>query len=281
MAAHAHGSEKYTRALHSDSAPYWFGDSPPPPIRMVTVDQSARWLARGWHDLWANPGVSLSYGAVFTIAAWLIFYGLSQAGMGSLILPLTAGFMLIGPLAAVGLYEVSRRRDHGLPVSLKHALAVFARNASQLLVVGLTLMLALLTWFMVAMWIFAAFYQSAPPSLATFLSDTLTAPQAPLFLLVGTLAGGILAAGVFAISAISLPLLIDRDTSPVHAMAVSVKAVAMNWRMMIGWAAMIALITGFGLATFFIGLIIALPLVGHATWHAYKAIIGEAPPPSS
>lgn len=275
MAAHAHGSEKYTRALHSDPTPYWFGDQPAPPIRKVTVDQSARWLARGWQDLWSCPQVSLTYGAVFAIAAWLLFYGLSRMGMGSLILPLTAGFMLIGPLAAVGLYEVSRRHDHNQPVTLAHAFGVFGRNASQLLVVGLALMLALLTWAMVAMWIFAAFYQSAPPTLGTFLTDTLAADQAPLFLLVGTVAGGILAAAVFAISAISLPFLIDRDGGPVHAMAVSVTAVAMNWRMMIGWAAMIALITGFGLATFYVGLIIALPLVGHATWHAYKAIIGE------
>jgi uncharacterized membrane protein len=279
MSTEAAETDKHVQPPHTDADPYWFGDHPPPAIRMVTVDQSARWLARGWRDLWTAPAASLSYGAVFTLAAWLIFYALTRLGMDSLILPATAGFLLVGPLAAVGLYEVSRRHDHGQEVRLSHAFAVFARHSGQLLIVGLTLMLAFLTWVMVAMWIFAAFYTAAPPTLATFVTDTLSADQAPLFLLVGTLAGAVLAAGVFAITAFSLPLIIDRDDGPVYAMAVSVRAVSRNWRVMIGWAAMIVLVTGFGLLTFYIGLIVALPLVGHATWHAYKAVIGEAHPP--
>lgn len=275
MATQAHTPGKYTHPFHGDSAPYWFGDRPAPAIRKVTVDQSARWLARGWSDLWSCPRVSLTYGALFAVAAWLIFYGLARAEMSSLILPLTAGFMLVGPIAAVGLYEVSRRHAARDSVTLRDAFRAFARSAQPLMVIGLTLMLTLLTWFMVAMWIFAAFYESAPPTLSVFLTAMLTADQAPLFLLVGTAAGAILASGVFALSALSLPMVIDRDIGPVHAMAISVRAVALNWRMMIGWAAMIVLITGFGLATFYVGLAITLPLIGHATWHAYKAIIGE------
>jgi uncharacterized membrane protein len=269
--ANMHG--KYTHPFHHDAAPYWFGDHPAPHIRSVTVDQSSRWLARGWSDLWAAPGVSLTYGMMFVVAAYLIFFGLTAVGMESLILPMAAGFMLIGPIAAVGLYDVSRRHADGDPVTLSHAFDTFRQRSGPLMVVGLSLMMALLAWMMVALVIFASFYHAAPPTMGAFFSTLMTAPQAPFFLLVGTLTGGVIAAAVFTVSAISLPMIVDRNASPVYAMATSVRAVAKNWRVMIGWAAMIALVTGFGLATFFIGLAIALPLVGHASWHAYKAII--------
>lgn len=266
---------KFTRPTHNDENRYWFGDRAPPPIKTVTVDDSAQWLARGWSDLMAAPGVSLSYGAAFVVVAYAIFFGLDALGMGSLVLPISAGFMLIAPFAAIGLYDVSRRHAAGEPVSLAGAFATFARRSDQLLIVGLALMIMMLSWFMIALLLFATFYHAAPPSMATFISDILTAPQAPLFLLVGTLVGGTIAAAVFAVSALSLPMLVERDVSAVHAMACSVRAVARNWRVMIGWAAMIVLVTGFGMTTFFLGLAITLPLVGHASWHAYQAMVGK------
>lgn len=278
MAPHApQYQEKYTTPVPVPDDRYWYGRMAAPGVRRVTVDDTARWLAAGWNDLWAYPQVSLVYGAGFVVAAYLIFFGLAELGAGSLILPLAAGFMLVGPFAAVGLYEVSRRRRNGQPVSLGNALAAYGRHGSELMVVGLTLMLALLAWVSVAMIIFASFYNTAPPTLGGFVADVLTAPQAPLFLLVGTVAGAVLAAAVFAISAVSLPMIIDKqaEVPPVEAMATSVRAIAINWRPMMGWAAMIVLVTGFGIATFFVGLAITLPLVGHATWHAYRAMIEE------
>ncbi|MGC2857115.1 DUF2189 domain-containing protein [Novispirillum sp. DQ9] len=264
---------KYTQPAHSDDAPYWFGGGAPPTVRMVSVDDTARWLMRGWDDLRAAPMVSLTYGGIFVVLAYLIVFGLAQMDMTSLILPLMAGFMLIGPLAAVGLYEVSRLHAARQPVSLGKALMSFPRYSGQLLVIGLALMLMLMLWVITAMYIFAIFYNGAPPNMNTFVSDLLVAPQAPLFLLVGTAAGAVLAAIVFAIGAVSLPMVVDRDVSPVHAMATSVVAVRRNWKVMIGWAAMIVLITASGMVLFFVGLAVALPLVGHASWHAYKAMV--------
>lgn len=278
MATHApQYQEKYTTPVAVPDDRYWYGRNAVPGVRRVTVDDTARWLAAGWSDLWAYPQVSLAYGAGFVVAAYLIFFGLAQLGASSLILPMAAGFMLIGPFAAVGLYEVSRRRRTGQPVTLGSALGAYGRHGSELTVVGLTLMLALLAWVSVAMIVFATFNNTAPPTLGRFVAEVLTAPQAPLFLLVGTAAGAVLAAAVFALSAVSLPMIVDKDTavSPVEAMRTSVRAVAANWRPMIGWAAMIVLVTGFGIVTFFVGLAIALPLVGHATWHAYRAMVEE------
>ncbi|GAA0575759.1 DUF2189 domain-containing protein [Caenispirillum bisanense] len=266
-------------SLHRDrSDPHrvWLEGRPYPNIRSVTVDQSSLWLAAGWRDLVAHPGVSLAYGAAFTGLAYLIVVGLSQLGMASLILPLVGGFLLVAPVLAVGLYEASRRRETGEPVRLGMCWAAFRRNPVQLASMGLVLMILYMIWLMLALLIFAMFYNAAPPNMATFFVDILMAPQAPLFLLVGTLVGGALAAVAFTISVVALPMLLHRpDTSAVFAMAASVEAVRKNARVMIGWAAMIAVITFAGMATFFIGLIVMLPLAGHASWHAYRGMIGD------
>lgn len=264
---------KTTQSLPVDPITHWYGLSTPPTIRQVTVDQSSRWLSRGWQDLIRSPGISLGYGCAFVIAAYAIVFGLRQIGMTSLILPLMAGFMLVGPLAAVGLYEISRRHAAGEPVGWAVILSAFTKRADQLLIVGLALMMAVLAWMMIALLIFASFYNAAPPSMDQFLLEVLTAQQAGLFLLAGTVAGGVIAAIVFAISAVSLPMIVDRDVSAIAAMATSVRAISRNWRVMAGWGAMIVLVTGFGLVTFFVGLAVCLPLIGHATWHAYRALV--------
>ncbi|EKV28423.1 hypothetical protein C882_0997 [Caenispirillum salinarum AK4] len=250
---------------------------PYPDIRRVTVDQSTLWLAAGWRDFKANPVVSLVYGLLFTIGGYALVLGLGQMGMQSLILPLVGGFMLVAPILAVGLYEASRRREANETVRVGICISAFRRNPIQLASYGLTLLILYLTWLMLALLIFAVFYNERPPALDSFLIEVLVAPQAPLFLIVGTAVGGVLAWVAFSISVVALPMMLDRDVSAIYAMAASVEATRKNTKVMIGWAAMIALITLVGMATFFVGLAIALPLVGHASWHAYRAMIGSRP----
>lgn len=139
------------------------------------------------------------------------------------------------------------------------------------------LLILYLTWLMLALLIFAVFYNERPPALDSFMVEVLLAPQAPLFLIVGTAVGGILASLAFSISVVALPMMLDRNVSAIYAMAASIETTRKNTKVMVGWAAMIALITLFGMATFFVGLAIALPLVGHASWHAYRAMIGSRP----
>lgn len=264
---------KTLQPLPVDPTVQWYGTQTPPAVRRVTVDQSSRWISRGWADMTQSLGISLSYGLAFVVAAYAIVFGLGQIGMTSLVLPLMAGFMLVGPLAAVGLYDISRRHGLDETPTWRTTLAAISSKADQLLIVGLVMMMAILAWMMVALLIFASFYNQAPPSLDSFLLEILTAEQAPLFLLAGTVAGGVIAAMVFTLTAVSLPMIMDRDVSAIAAMATSARAVMKNWRVMVGWAAMIVLVTGFGLATFFIGLAISLPLIGHASWHAYRAMV--------
>lgn len=248
------------------------GDFAHPAIRRVSVEESGRWLAAAWTDILRSPLISLGYGLAFTAVSLLLFFGLNYAGLGSMVLPLAGGFMLVGPLAAMGLYEVSRRHETDEPVDLS-VLAAFRRNGSQIGIMGVVLLLIMFVWTELAILIFAFFFHAAPPALDNFVIDILTSTASLPFLLVGTLVGGVLAALAFTVSAVSLPMLIDRDVSAVTAMATSIDAVRANWRVMIGWAALIALITGAGIATFFIGLVLALPLVGYASWHAYRAMV--------
>lgn len=242
-------------------------------IHTVTVDDSARWLAAGWADLRRSPGVSLCYGLAFAVLGLLLTLGLWRADMASLILPLAAGFMLVGPLAAVGLYEVSRRHELGRPVTLADALSAWRRNAGQISLFGVGLMLAFFVWIETSLLLFALMFRGAPPPMDNFLLDVLLSTEAIPLLVVGAAVGILIGAVVFSFSVVAIPMLLDRDVSAVTAALTSLAAARANWQVMVGWAAMIALLVGLGIATFFVGLIVALPLVGHATWHAYRAMI--------
>jgi uncharacterized membrane protein len=243
-----------------------------PKIRVIPPEATTLWLGRGFADFIAHPGIGLTYGAAFAAFGWLLTIGLERVGMGSLILPLAAGFMLVAPLAAVGLYEVSRCREQGLPVSLASSVAAIGRN-SNVADMGLVLLLLFFTWFQVAIALFALFYGTHPPSLADFLPQVLLAPQGVTFLVAGTAVGAGLAAVTFGVSVVSLPLLMDRDVSAVTAMVASWSAVRANWLAMIGWAATLAVLGFAGLSLLFVGLALTLPIAAHASWHAYRDLI--------
>lgn len=240
----------------------------------ITLNHPWQWLSSGWLDMSANPGISYLYGGLFTAIGFLLFYGLEAVDMGYLILPLAFGFALVGPVAAVGLYETSRRLADGSATGLGQAVAAFRRNPAQIALVGAFLLIAFLAWVRLAMLEFMLFFGSAPPSLDSVIDTILLSPQSLAFLLVGLISGGILAAGVFAMTAIAVPMLLDRpECDAMTAMLTSVDAVRRNWRPMALWAGLISFFTLFGLALFFVGLIVTLPLIGHASWHAYRDLV--------
>jgi uncharacterized membrane protein len=139
---------------------------------------------------------------------------------------------------------------------------------------GLVLMLFLLAWIRIAFLIFALFFGAQPPSWDHLITTLFFTTDGIPFLIVGTAAGGVLAVVAFAISAVAMPLLLDRDVGVLRAMATSAAAVARNWRVLIGWAALIVLFTAAGLVTAYVGLAVTLPLIGHASWHAYRDLVG-------
>lgn len=251
--------------------------TPIPGVRSVTLDHPWRWLSAGWLDMTATPAISFAYGALFAGVGFVLLFGLEMYDAGYLILPLALGFALVGPAVAVGLYETSRRLGTGEDIGAGHAIGAIGRNPVQIALVGMFLLIAFIAWVRLAMLEFMLFFGATPPGLGGIVEAVLTTDSGFLFLAVGTISGGILAAGVFAMTAIAVPMLIHRpDRDAMTAMLTSVDAVRRNWKPMALWAFLIALFTLSGLALFMIGLAVTLPLIGHASWHAYRDLVDSA-----
>jgi uncharacterized membrane protein len=250
--------------------------TPSPLVRKVELDRPWSWLAAGWRDLRAAPQVSLAYGVLLAAAGYAITFGLWWADLVYLILPMVCGFLIVGPLLAVGLYEVSRRLEAGEPVSLKAAVMAWQRNGGQIGLMGIVLLLLLFAWIRLAALLFMLFFGLEPPSFPNLFAETFLSADALPFLIVGTAIGAVLAALAFAISATSIPLLLDRPEASVFtAIATSVSGVKENPTTMAFWAVLIVGFVGAGLITLYLGLIVTLPLIGHATWHAYRDLVAH------
>jgi uncharacterized membrane protein len=257
----------------SEAVPVFGGNLPK--VRHVGLDRPWVWLACGWQDLARQPAVSLTYGLIFALAGLAIGVAIWAAEMFYLVLPLSAGFMLLGPILAAGLYEVSRRQGRGEKAGLAEALGAFRVNSAQLGLMGLVLMLFLLAWIRLATLIFALFFSQRHVTLENFVAEVFLSSESIPFLIVGCGVGAVLATLVFAISVVAVPMLLDRPGSNVFAaIATSITAVRENPKSLGVWAALIVLFTGAGLVTFYVGLVVMLPLIGHATWYAYKDLVG-------
>jgi len=243
----------------------------------VTTEDSTAWFMKGWADFKTAPGLSLLYGVLFVGAGYAMIYGLLQSGLESLLLPMASGFMLVGPLLTVFLYEVSKKIQEGEPITIGNVVASAMSKAGQLAPIGFALAFLTMVWMLLSLVIFSVFFGGTPPNMSSFYNDFISQPQAPAFLVVGTITGGVLATIAFALSAVSLPMVMDKGVNGVEAMAFSISVVRDNWQVMFGWAAMLALLTFCGMATFFVGLAITVPICGYATWHAYQhfAAIGN------
>ncbi|NMG33305.1 DUF2189 domain-containing protein [Azoarcus sp. TTM-91] len=243
---------------------------PFPTICDVPATSPLRWLARGFADLRACPIPSL-------------FYGFCFAGMGLLITmvfehayeytsALTSGFLLLGPFLAMGLYELSRRRGLGEPCALLPTLTVWKRNAGNLGIFAVVLGVIFLVWARASLIVFALFYTSELPNLTGFLEQILAMENLE-FLLVYFGVGLLFATIVFAVSVVSIPLMLDRNQDAITAMLASIGALARNPGAMLVWAAFIVGLTVLGFLTFHLGLVVLMPWIGHATWHAYRDIV--------
>lgn len=240
-------------------------------VRVVAEDQPWRWLQLGWRDLTRMPSISLAYGAGVVAAGYVLAFALWQADWFSLVLPLAGGFLLLAPFVAVGLYEGSRRLESGEPFTMSGLLLEW-RRPMQVGAFGVILILLHLAWMRTALLWFMLYFHAGTPPLDRIPYYLLDAANLP-FLVVGTAMGAGFALITFAVSAISLPLLVDRDADVITAVVLSVKAVIANPKAMLLWAGLIVFFTAVGLATFFIGLGLLFPLIAHATWHAYRDLV--------
>lgn len=239
----------------------------------VSLEAPWRWLGAGWRDLWQTPWLSLGYGLVFVCGGALISAGLWMADLSSVIPAAAAGFALLGPLLAMGLYEISRRLETGQRVTLRDVLwPRLAAPVTQVFYFGFILMFAFLVWIRIATLLFALFTAGDYVPLNAFASYVVTSPQGLALVIVGSAIGALIAFAIFAMSAISAPMLLDRNVDVMTAVIASVAAVQRHFRVMLLWAWLIAVFVAVGIATAFLGLVVVFPLLGHATWHAYREL---------
>lgn len=248
--------------------------APQPRIRRVPIDRPWTWLGAAWRDILAMPVLSLACGLVPVAAGWLAGALLAWFDLPYLVLPLGAGFFFVGPFLAVGLYEMSRRREKGLAVDRESVFLAWRRNPEQLALMGALMLFIHLAWMRIAQLLFAVFEWRALPSWDRFADVVWFTSRSLPFLATGIACGAALAAIVFAIGAFSIPYLLDRRESNLfEAIATSVAAVRVNLKPMALWAAIIVFVVAVGMVPGLIGLLVAVPLVGHATWHAYRDIV--------
>lgn len=246
--------------------------SPPafPKVREVPVERPLAWLRRGWADLLSCPFASLFYGFCFVGGGALMV--LALGGAPEYIAAVTSGFLIGGPFFAIGLYEVSRRRERGEPCSLGPTLTAWKGNAGNLGIFTAILLVIFLVWARASMVVFALFYSGEMPTMSGFLRHVVSTDHLG-FLAAYFAVGGLFALIAFAISLVTIPLMLDRRLDAVTAAITSVRALFANPAAMFVWAGLIALLGGLGLVTFLAGMLIAGPVLGHATWHAYRDMV--------
>lgn len=241
-------------------------------VRQVPVSRIWVWLRLGWADLSRAGIVSLAYGALFVVIGFAITVGLVRVGMPYLITPMIGGFLIVGPLLALGLYDISRRLEEGGEPSFLHALFSWRANSFHILTAGLVLMLTTMIWARLSVVLFALFFPYQTMSLESFLEQVVTVPGISFTVMMVAL-GALFAVAAFVTNVTTLPMMLDQKTDVFAAALISVIVVVKNPRLAALWAAVITAVIGLGMATAFLGLTIALPLIGHASWHAYRDLV--------
>ena len=233
------------------------------PCRVLDATAPLRWLRLGWADFARAPRLSFAYGATLMLLSMAIGIFTWRFGTLALYIGLATGFVFVGPVLAVGLYSISRQFESGQEPVLGYCVREGWDHLRDLLVLGLVLLVVLLVWARAAATMYIFFPDQAHPDVRQLLP----------FLGLGSAVGAVFAGIVFAASAFSLPMILDRKVDAITAVVTSVNAVLRNKKPMIVWAALIGLFVVLGFATAFLGYAVLLPVIGHATWHGYRETI--------
>jgi len=239
-------------------------------IRQVNSNIILDWLHAGVTDIHLGGRASLFYGIIFA-ATGVIIHAMFAENYW-LLAGSTTGFFLLGPFLAMGLYDLSRRLEGGEPPALRPTLTAWMPNLLNVMLFTVLLVFVFLAWARLSMSIFAHYFSGALPTFADVVINVFTFKQ-PTFLFVYFSAGAVFAAFIFSISVIAMPLMLDRNASAWTAAITSLRTCAHNPVPMLLWAFCIVVLVGFGLATNFLGLILTMPVVGHASWHVYRDLI--------
>lgn len=245
-----------------------------PVVRQISFGDIVEALIQGLRDFQAAPFWGMALGALYCFAGIAIVLSVTSLGMSYLAYPLAAGFTLLGPFVAVGFYEISRKREAGETARLSDVWSAITSRPEIGWMAFVTLFIFIM-WMYQARFLMALFFglNASFSSLPQFITTVLTTTEGLIFLMAGNIIGAFLAIVLFSLTVVSFPLLMDRDVDCVTAMITSVRAVAQSPVPLLAWALMIVVLLVLAALPFFVGMIVVLPVLGHATWHLYRRII--------
>ena len=247
---------------------------PMPAIRRLDVKAPLSWLQRGWQDMVATRFKGCVYGLIFVLMGYAIVW--VYATKWQLTMGLIGGFFLMGPFLCTGIYDLSRQQEKYGKASLAKSLTCWTRNLSGLAFFAIILTFAMIVWARVSLIIFALSSTTSFPTVKGVLSMIFSF-QNPQFLALWAGVGFIFASIVFALSVISAPMMLDRTSDTFMAIFSSVRSLQANPRPLYFWALLVVVIIGLSLVAGFIPLLITAPVIGHATWHAYRDLVEPEP----
>ncbi len=254
-----------TSGIEETRDPRWERHLPP--------SASFAWLGAGFRDLIAAPGPSLAYGLFVCVISIVSVWAMIVLRWDYLLFPALAGFMIVGPILAIGLYEVSRTREHGRTPTFGDIVRFRPHYVAQVFFAGLLLCLLLLLWMRAAVLIYALFFgYRAFPGLDHLLPLLIGTPLGWGMIVTGSFVGALFAAFAFATSVFSIPMLVEENTDVLTAMGTSTAMVWNNLPVMIAWGTIVLVLFVVSVLTGFLGMIVVFPLLGYGTWHAYRAI---------
>jgi uncharacterized membrane protein len=250
-----------------------------PTVRRIGLTDIKEALTRGLDDFSAMPSHAIFLCLIYPLVGMFLAALMLGYNVLPLIFPIAAGFALLGPIAALHLYELSRRREAGLDVSWGNAFDVLhSPSFPAIAALGVVLFVLFLAWIATAQWLYQSLFGVLrPESMESFARDILTTSTGWKLILIGNAVGFVFALVAFTLSVVTFPLLLDRDIGLAEAVATSVRAVAANPVTMAVWGVIVAALLGIGFLTLFVGLAVVIPVLGHATWHLYRRVVEPAP----
>lgn len=240
-------------------------------VHSVAVTRPFIWLRLGYADMLRVPRISVTYGALVALFGVLLLTSVWEATY--LVPAMIGGFLLVAPFLAIVFYKLSQQLESGEPADARAATDAWRHNTSSIALFGLMLAVALIAWERTAAIIFALFYGGTVPDMGHMVRDVLFSGDYIGLVIAFMGAGALLAAVVYALSVVTTPMLMDRDVDVVTAALTSLRCCSVNPLAMVVWAAVIAALTAIGFATLMLGLIFIFPLLGHASWHAYREMV--------
>ncbi len=240
-------------------------------LRPLAASAPLHWLAAGWRDFLRCPGIGLFYGACFMAMGWLLMTVFQHAP--AYVLALSAGFLLTGPFFCLGLYQASRRLERGEIPDLGDSLMAWDQRTGTLAIFGFVLLVLEMLWGRASLIVFAVSFDGMPDFKGSLLA--LVNPENLQFIIAYLLVGGLFAGLIFAVSVVSIPMILDQPTDAITAGLTSLRLVLSQPLVMLLWGALITGTVGLAMLPWFAGLLVAGPVLGHASWHAYRAAVGD------